>query len=50
MIGAEIFPAIFFARLGLDLCLQGPHLAQCARSASTVQLFGRVAVLESHTL
>ena len=28
----------------------GAHLAQCARSASAVQLFGRVAVLETHTL
>ena len=29
---------------------QGTHLAQCALSASAVQLFGRVAVLETHTL
>ena len=29
---------------------KGAHLAQCARSASAVQLFARVAVLETHTL
>ena len=28
----------------------GAHLAQWARSASIVQLFGRVALLETHTL
>ena len=28
----------------------GAHLAQCARNASAVQLFGHVAVLETHTL
>ena len=28
----------------------GAPLAQCARSAGTVQLFGRLAVLETHTL
>ena len=28
----------------------GAPLAQCARSAGAVQLFGRLAVLETHTL
>ena len=28
----------------------GAHLAQCTRSASALQLFGRVARLETHTL
>ena len=29
---------------------KGAHLVQCARSASAMQLFGRVAVLRTHTL
>ena len=29
---------------------EGAHFMQCARSASAVQLFGYVAVLETHTL
>ena len=29
---------------------KGAHLAQCALSARAVQLFGRLAVLETHTL
>ena len=28
----------------------GAHLAQCARGASAVRLFGHVAVLETHAL
>ena len=39
--------------LVLDLLVEemgGAHLAQCAHSTSAMQLFGRVAVLETHTL
>ena len=37
--------------VGCGYCwLQGAPLAQCVRSAGAVQLFGHLAVLETHTL